>query len=60
MMEATFNGNHSTTIISYYNPTNASEEMDPNAMYKEISSLFRSISKHTLLNFSGDMNAKRS
>ena len=39
MMLANFNGNPSATIISYYNPTNASDETDLNAFYNELSSL---------------------
>ena len=37
MMVATFNGNHSTTIISCYNPTNVSEETDIIIFNKEFS-----------------------
>ena len=39
MMVATFNGNPSATIISYYSPTNVSEETELIAFYDELSSL---------------------
>ena len=42
MMVVMFNGNPSTTIISCYSPTNASDEKDFNT-YKDLSSLVRSI-----------------
>ena len=49
MMVATFNGNSSTTIISYYGPTNVSKETDLIAFFNKLSSLVRSISKHKVL-----------
>ena len=58
MMVATFNGNPSVTIISCYNPTNASEETDLIAFYNELSSLVRSIPKHNVLVIVGDINAQ--
>ena len=42
-MVATFNGNHSKTIISCYSPTNVSEETGLIAFYKDLFSLVRSI-----------------
>ena len=57
-MVATFNGNLSATIISCYSPTNVSEETDPIAFYKELSSIIRSIPKHKVLVIGGDMNAQ--
>ena len=57
MMAATFNGNSKATIISYYSPTNVSEETKV-TFYKELSSLLRSIPKHNLLVIGGDMNAQ--
>ena len=54
---ATFNGNHSATIISCYSPTNVNEEIELVAFYDELSSLVRSIPKHNVLVIGGDMNA---
>ena len=58
MMVATFNGNHSTTIISCYGPTNDSEETDLITFYDVLSSLVRCIPKHNVLVIGGDMNAQ--
>ena len=55
MVEATFNGNSSATIIICYSPTNVSEETD--LIYNELSFLVRSIPKHDVLIIGGDMNA---
>ena len=56
MMVATFNGKPSITIISYYTPTNVSEETDLIAFYKELFSLVHSIPKHNVLIIDGNMN----
>ena len=48
-MVATFNSNSSTTIISCYSPTHASDETDPDTFYNELSSLVHSIPKHNVL-----------
>ena len=58
VMEATFNGNPSATIISCNSPANFSEETDLIAFYKELSTLIRSIPKHNILVIGGDMNAQ--
>ena len=58
MMVATFNGNPRASIISYYSPTNISEETELIAFYDELSCLVRSIPKHNVLVIGGDMNAK--
>ena len=58
MMAATFNGNPKATIISCYSPTNVSEENKIVTFYEELSSLVRSIPKHSLLVIGRDMNAK--
>ena len=58
MMAATFNGNPTATIISYYSPTNVSEETELVTFYDELSSLVRSIPKHNMLVIGGDMNAQ--
>ena len=55
MMVATFNGNPSATIISFYSPTNVSEETELIPFYIELSSLFRGIPKHKVLVIGGDM-----
>ena len=48
-MCATFNGNPCITIISSYNHTNDSYEMDIIIFYNKLSSLFGDISKHNVL-----------
>ena len=58
MMATTFNGNPKATIISYYSPTNVSEETILVTFHKELSSLVCSIPKHNLLVIGGDMNAQ--
>ena len=58
MMAATFNGNPKATIISWYSPTNVSEETELVTFYEELSSLVRSIPKHNQLVIGGDMNAQ--
>ena len=58
MMVATFNSNPSTTVISCYSPTNASDEMDLITFYNALSSLACGIPKHNILIISRDMNAK--
>ena len=45
-----------TTIISCYSPSNANEEMDITAFYKELSSFIQHIHKHNILIIGGDMN----
>ena len=58
MMVTMFNGNSKATIISFYSPTNVSEETELVTFYEELSSLVRSIPKHNLLVIGGDMNAQ--
>ena len=58
MMAASFNGNPRATIISWYSPTNVSEETELVTFCEELSSLVRSIPKHNLLVIGGDMNAQ--
>ena len=58
MMAANFNGNPRATIISCYSPTNVSEETELVTFYDELSSLVRSIPKHSMLVIGGDMNAQ--
>ena len=58
MTVATFNGNHSTTIISCYSPSNASDETDLVTFSNEPSSLVRSISKHNVLIIGEDIDAQ--
>ena len=55
MMVATFNGNPTATIISFYSPTNVSEEMKLIVFYSELSALIRSIPKHNIILVGGDM-----
>ena len=57
-MAATFNGNPRATIISCYSTTNISEETELLAFYDELSSLVRSIPKHSLLVIGGNMNVQ--
>ena len=58
MMCASFNGDPCTTVISYYSPINASDEMDIITFYKELSSLIGYIPKHNILIIHGNMNAQ--
>ena len=58
MLAATFNGNPRATIISCYSPTNVSEETELVTFYDELTSLMRSIPKHSLLVIGGDMNTQ--
>ena len=58
MMVATFNRNPSITIISFYRPTNVSEETDLIVFFNELSSLVCNIPKHNVLIIGGDKNAK--
>ena len=58
MMAATFNGNPRASIISFYSPTNVSEETELVTFYMVLSSLVRSIAKHNLLVIGGDMNVQ--
>ena len=58
IMVVTFNGNPGTMIISCNSPTNASDEIDLDNLYNELSSLVRSIPKHNVLMIGGDMNAQ--
>ena len=57
-MVATFNDNDKHKIISCYTPTKASDEIDLNTFYNELSSLDCSIPKHNILIIGGDMNAQ--
>ena len=59
-MAATFNGNPRATIISCYSPTNVSEETELVAFYDELSSLVRSIPKHSVLVIGKNRNNKYS
>ena len=58
MMVAMFNGNPKATIISYYSPTNVSDETELVTFYEELSSIVHSILKHNLLVICGYMNAQ--
>ena len=54
MMVATFNGNTSTMI----SPINASDEVDLDTFYNELSSLVCGTPKHNVLITEGDMNTQ--
>ena len=56
-MAATFNSNPRATIISCYSPTNVSEKTELVTFYEKLSSLVRSIPKHSLRVIGEDMNA---
>ena len=58
MMVAMFNDNLSTSIISSYSPTNVSDQTKLIVFNNELSSLFRSISKHNILIMGRNMNAQ--
>ena len=57
MIVALFNGNPSTTIITYYSPTNARDETDLINFHSKLSSLVRNIPKQNVQIIGGDMNA---
>ena len=58
MRVTTFNGNPSTTIISCYSPTNASDEADLISFCNKKLSLVRNIPKHNVLIIRGNMNSQ--
>ena len=58
IMVATFIGNHSTTVISCYSPTNVCEETGLIAFYNELFCLIRRIPKHNVFVIGGDKNAQ--
>ena len=58
MMVAMFKGNPSTSIISCFSHTNASDETDLDTFYNELFFLVCSIAKHNVLIIGGDMNAQ--
>ena len=58
MMQTSLNGNSCITIISWYNPNNASDEMDITTFYNKLFSFVQYIPKHNFLIISSDMNAK--
>ena len=58
IMYAIFFGSPRTTIISYYSPTNASNELDITTFYNQLFFLAQHISTHIMLVISGDMNAQ--
>ena len=58
MMCATSNSNSCTKIISFYSPTNASDEMDIITFYNKLSSLAWYILKHNIQSIGGDMNTQ--
>ena len=47
-----------TMIVSWYSPTNASDETNITIFYDGLCSLARQIPKHNVLMIGGDMNAK--
>ena len=55
---ATFNDNLYTTVISFYCPTDASNETDIITFYNELCSLVWFNTKPNILMISGDMNAQ--
>ena len=58
MTVATFNGNHSATIISCDSPTNVSEESERIVFFDELSPIVRSNPKHNVLVTGGDINTQ--
>ena len=57
IMVTRFQGNPQTTVISYYSPTNVSNETDAEIFYSDLSSLIRQVPKHNVLIIGGDFNA---
>ena len=58
MMIATINGNPRTTVISCYNPTNVSDEIEVERFYVNLTSVTRQIPKHDFVVITGDFNAR--
>ena len=56
---ASLYGKPSTTIITYYSPTYASDETGLYTFYNELSSRVRNIPKHSVLIIGWDMNAEK-
>ena len=54
-MCAVFNGQPGIKNVSYYNPSNASDERDIHIFYNELSSLVLHIPKYNVLITSGDV-----
>ena len=54
---ATINANPKTTVISCYNPTNVSDEVEVERFYENLTSVTRQIPKHNFLVITGDFNA---
>ena len=54
---AHFNGNPTTTVTSYYSPTNVSKESDVKNFYHDLYAFTRSVPKHNVLIIAGDVNA---
>ena len=52
-----FLGNLQTTVISYYSPTNVSNETDAERFYSDLSILIRQVPKHNVLIIEGDFNS---
>jgi exonuclease III len=55
---ATFNRNPAVTVISCYNPTNASNVHDREEFYTELAELTKAVPKHNVLVVGGDMNGR--
>ena len=58
ILVATFHSNPEPTLISCYNPTNISDEQEIIYFYDDLSSLVRSVPKHSALIIDGDLNAQ--
>ena len=57
ILVATFHGNPEPTLISCYCPTNIADEQEVMDFYDDLSSLIRSVPKHSFLIIGGDLNA---
>ena len=53
-----YNGNSWTTIIFFYGPSNASDEIDIITYHNDLSPLVRCIPEHNVLIMRRDMNAQ--
>ena len=58
IVAATFKGSPKMTVISYYSPTNTSNNQIAKQFYEELSATARETLKHNMLVIEGDMNAK--
>ena len=57
-MTIQLHGKPQTTIISYYSPTNISDEIETEDFYTDLTAITRNVYSHNLLLIAGDFNAQ--